>query len=472
MIKGVANIKSKIFLTVFLVYLFYIAPGYLSANTYRYLDLTKAIVDDHTFAIDKYYKNTCDYGEYKGHNYIGAAPGLSLMAIPIYIISKPFLKIIPNLIYQDLEFSILNLIFSIFLTLIPSAVMATLLYGILLEFDLKEKDRLLIVFGFAFGTITFFYSTVFMAHIMGTFMLFSAFYITFKYKFIAEKKYLSFLAGILLGAAVLIDYILIIGSAFIACYYFFDFRKNKIANYGSFILGGLLIAPIYMFYHYRCFGNPFAMATTYSRMIGAHPISAPDPKIMYQLLFGSYRGLFLYMPITLLSVYGIFAFFRHSEKRFMREMILISIFSLSLFLIISGYRGAWEGGATFGPRYFIYFIPFSMIPIVYAFKTLNRKMIFWIIILSVYINWCGVQYGEAQSPFTYSSLFLFKGLNSNLAQWLHKIVFTYTSHFKSLITYLSPLVGFVILLVIIYFIWEKEIEEQLRLHLVNKHQRQ
>ena len=47
------NTKVKIFLTVLLVYLFYIAPGYLRSNTTRYIDLTKAIVDDKTFNIDE-----------------------------------------------------------------------------------------------------------------------------------------------------------------------------------------------------------------------------------------------------------------------------------------------------------------------------------------------------------------------------------------------------------------------------------
>lgn len=70
--KVLRNNKFKVFFTVFLVYLFHITPAYLNANTNRSIDLAKAIVDDNTFIIDKYHKNTIDVSFYKGHYYAGA----------------------------------------------------------------------------------------------------------------------------------------------------------------------------------------------------------------------------------------------------------------------------------------------------------------------------------------------------------------------------------------------------------------
>lgn len=447
------NVKFKIFLTVFLVYLFYIAPGYITANTNRYIDLTKSIVDDATFNIDKYYKNTRDWGAYKGHFYLGASPGLGLAAIPFYAALKPLLKIVPLSFSQNFEFEILNLFFIFFLALLPGVMIALLLYDILKDFDLTRRERLTIVFGASFGTILFYYSTRFMAHAMGAFILFSAFYILFKHRNSTMKRHLFFMTGILLGAAPLVDYLLAVGSALLLIYYFMKFRKNKIIKHLLLLAGIFFMAAIYAYYHYKCFDNPFAMATTYSQMIGPKAISWPRPKIMFELAFGVYRGIFMYMPVTLLSVYGIFVFFKNPEKKFIAEMVLILSFSLAVFLIISGFS-AWDGGGDFGPRYFTCFIPFLMIPIAFVYKKIDYKVIFSIATLSIFINWCGVQYGDADNVFTNIGLFILMGLNSNFAEWAYKLANIYFRKFN-VITHFSPFTGFAGILFVLYLIWRK-----------------
>src|SRR3989338_7074450 len=134
----VKGIRSRVFITLLLLYLFYIAPDYVTANTNRYIILAKVIVDNKTFAIDKYYvaernivSHTRDWGCYNKHFYVGAAPGLGLMAVPIYIAMKPLARFMPPAIYEDLEFNILNLGFTFFLVLLPGAMIAVLLYDIL-----------------------------------------------------------------------------------------------------------------------------------------------------------------------------------------------------------------------------------------------------------------------------------------------------------------------------------------------------
>ena len=452
--RALRSNKVKIFLTVLLVYSFYIAPDYITATTNRYIDLTKAIVDDKTFNIDKYYGNTRDWSFYKGHYYTGAAPGLSLMAVPIYIALKPLFKLIPKVIYQDLEFNILNLFFSFFLAVLPGALIAVLLYDLLHEFNLKEKEKILITFISSFGTILFYYSTRFTAHITAVFMLFSAFYILFKFKN-KPRKYLFFLAGICLGLAVLSEYTLAVGAVLILAYSFINFKKDKILHYLLLISGSLLIAPVYMFYHYKCFDNPFALATAYSQMVGPVSLCLPPPRIMYDLSFGTYRGLFTYMPVTLISLYGILTFFRKPDKRYLFEMIFISLFSLLIFFTIPICASKfWPIGGDFGPRYFICFIPFLMIPMVFAFKKLSYKIVFYIACFSVFINWCGVQYGDADNAFINIGLFVFRGLNSNLAEWIYKLTNVYIRKLN-IITHFSPLIGFLILSGIIYMIWRK-----------------
>lgn len=460
--KALRNNKVKIFLTVLLVYLFYISPAYLTANTNRYIALAKVVIDEKTFTIDSYSWCTRDRASYNGHCYVAAAPGLGLTAVPVYIGLKPFLHFLSDDFYKDEGFSILNLFFSFFFAVLPGAIIAVLLYNLLQTLNLKEKERMLIVFASSFGTLLFFYSTKFMAHTMGAFTLFSAFYMLFISRDVPEKKYLYFLTGICLGMAVLLDYILIIGSAIFLLYAISNFKKTRILNYIFLILGSSLVALLYMYYHYKCFGNPFKGAFAYGYMYSPGSVCLTEPKVIYELTFGTYRGMFMYMPILLVAVYGIYAFFRKPERKFLKEMIFISLFSFSVFLMICGYR-AWDAGGAFGQRYFVCFIPFLMIPVAFAYRRISFRVIFWIVAISIFINWCGVQYGDADSVFTNIGLFVFRGLNSNLAEWAYRLTTTYIRPLN-VITHFSPLVGFIALLGIIYLIWKTELDKLAQLY--------
>lgn len=448
------SMKAKIFFTVFFIYLFYVAPGYITSGTLRYIDLTKSIVENKVFNIDGYYKNTRDQAFFNGHYYIGAAPGMSLAAVPIYAIIRPLLTSLPAAFYKGLELYILNIFFTFFLSLLPGVIMAVLLYDLLKNFDLRENERILTVFGFSLGTIIFYYSTRLMAHVFGAFTLFAAFYIFFKLKHAKEGAgiFLYLLAGVFLTASVLIDYILLIGAVLIFSYALLNFKKEKTLGYLMLMLGMAMPACVYAYYHQACFNNPFAMAGTYSQMIGPGSIKLPNSRTAFELAFGLYRGLFVYMPVILLSAYGIFTFFRNPDKRFFKEVIIICLFSISMFLVIAGYAN-WDGGGDFGPRYFIPILPFLMIPIAFVFKKLKWELIFWITAVSVFINWCGVQYGDADNVFTDILLFLFMGLNSGISTWLYNVTSEYIHPFN-VVTHFSPFVGFVLLAFIIYLIWK------------------
>ena len=450
--------RIRIFITVLLIYSFYIAPAYLTANTNRYMLLTKSIVDDNTFNIDKDYLHTRDRSFHNEHYYISCAPGLSFMAVPIYLGIKPLLKLIPDANitgFGELNFNILNFFFTFFLSVIPGALLSVLFYDLLSEFKLKEKERMLMTFTLSFGTLIFFYSTKFMAHTISALALFSSFYIFFKLKNKPKSNLSYFLAGLCLGLAVLLEYVLFVLFGIILLYALSNFKTTKLKNYISLGFGILFVMLIYMYYHYVCFDNPFSGGFAHSYMYASKPFSIPSIKLIYEMSIGTYRGMFTYMPILLVSLYGIYAFFRSFNPKYLKEIIFISVSSLVIFLLISGYI-AWDAGGSFGQRYFICILPFLMIPIAFAFKRLNYKIIAALAGLSVFINWCGVQYGDADSVFTNIGLFVFGGVNSNLAEWAYTLTNQYVRELNVL-TRFSPFIGLVGLLAVIYLIWKKDI---------------
>jgi len=462
------SVKVKIFLTVFLVYLFYIAPNYIAANTYRYVMLARAVADDGTFNIDKEADNTRDRSSYGEHYYIGAAPGLGLTAVPLYMVLKPVIGAMPGVVYRDHGTSVLNLFFTFFFSLLPGALIAVLLYEVLQQFELDDNDRILIVLASAFGTILFYYSTKFTAHTMGAFLLFSAFHIFFisRYRPVPPRSY--FIAGLCLGSAVLFEYTLAIASGLLAIYSMINIRKVKLSHYLLLGSGISLMALAFMSYHYACFENPFALATTYSRMVGPIPFAFPQPKIIFELTFGTYRGIFMYMPVLLAGAYGLFVFYRKPIKEYIPEVILISLICPAIFMAVALFcNKVWPWGGDFGPRFFICFVPFLMIPAAFARKALGYRILFWISAVSIFINWCGVQYGDADSVFTDIGLFIFMGLNSNLAEWAYGIT-NGCIRKLNVITHFSPLLLFVALLAVIYIIWKDEIDGRIRFHFCKK----
>lgn len=425
--------KSKLFLTLFLVYLFYLSPNYRSAHTERYIALTKAIVDNHTFLTGP---ATPDYAIYKGRYYIGAAPALAFLSVPIYIALRP-VKSLP--FYPNFEGEILRFFFILFLPFACGIAIALLLYDILGGFDVEEKGKILITLASSFGTILFIYSTRYATHTISAFALFSAFYILFR-----DKRRLYLLGGLCAGIAVLSEYTLIIPVFLIIIYGFWKRRKML-----SFLTGLFLMSLLYMYYHYACFENPFMPATTYNWMIGPHSWSLPRIDVLFDFTFGTYRGLFSYMPVTLLSVYGLCRFFIRQDRRFVKEMALILTLSLTILICAVSYVSFAKNkgdaqGADFGPRYLIASIPFLMIPLAFV----SYKAIFWVALASVFINWCGVQYGDVSHVHSHITTFLARGLNSSWCEFIYRI-----AHPDGPYSSYSPFMPFIILLGIVYMIW-------------------
>jgi hypothetical protein len=74
--------QLPLFLLVFGVYAYFYQAGGWNQNS-RF-DLTRAIVEHHTIAIDAFADNTGDKAQREGHWFSDKAPGLSLLAVPPY----------------------------------------------------------------------------------------------------------------------------------------------------------------------------------------------------------------------------------------------------------------------------------------------------------------------------------------------------------------------------------------------------
>jgi hypothetical protein len=98
----------------------------------------------------------------------------------------------------------------------------------------------------------------------------------------------------------------------------------------------------------------------YSTPLGGYSAASSDitwryvPKGAAGLLLSPNRGLFIFMPITLLGIIGLLRSFRRLREEPLLPMLAIA--ATLHFLLISGYP-LWQGGWAFGPRYLVDVLP-------------------------------------------------------------------------------------------------------------------
>jgi hypothetical protein len=345
------------------VYVYFI-NGFNSVNEGSHFALTIAIVEEGSFRINKYifWTGWTDYSEYppgSRNYYSDKAPGLSFLGIPFYLLGK----FVAYGIFGQYEFVFIRGTLASFMVLCSSiltALSVVVIFELCKLFEISEKTSLLTALSYAFGTITFVYGITFFAHGSSAFLLVSAAYLTVHY-FQNERKDNTtvFLAGLALGYSVCLDYSNILALPPFLLFYAYkrEFKKSLL-----FLVPYLACLGILAWYHYAIFGSPFTTPYLYQGFYGEmqsfNAFSYPIHLGLWNLLFGTYRGLFYLSPFLLFAVYGFVLFFRRNPQE---AMWFASIFLLMLFFY-SKYT-LWHGGGAYGPRFLLGVIPFIVVPI-------------------------------------------------------------------------------------------------------------
>lgn len=472
--------EFKIFLTIWIVYIFFISEFGGNWMADHMVAGSLAIVNDHSFIVDNYVPDGCkqmgcDLAFYNGHFYSGFAPGASIIPVPIMFIFKPLFNMLPKSFmgYSKVKLgSILaNILATIFVSSLLSALLSVILYRFSKYFTNNKKTRLLIVFTFAFGTLFFSYSTEYAARIVGTFFSFSAFYLLFKSKHEGVRNSYIFFAGLLGGLAVFTEYTQAIVVVFLFIY-LLTFLRNKKIFY--FILGGAIMALILMACHYAMFDNPFS--TSYAHRAGMDKavmapgfygsVLPPNPYVIWALSFGFEKGIIWFVPISILSFLGLFLILRNRSHKYFTEMIIIILLFLAFFIYNSSIVLGWQANCAFGPRHFTASMPFLMIPLIFAYDKIKFKLSIIFAACSTFINSLPVLYGQTVLWRSFEGV----GCNSKNAIFKEYIPLIFqrglTNYTLNLIKYkvydlpvysinLIALCGLFILGLIIWFIWKR-----------------
>ena len=321
-------------LLTFATYAYFHAGGGWNQNSQ--FDLTRAIVERHTFAIDAYARNTGDVSTRGGHVYTNKSPGLSIVGAIPYAILYAFEKD-PD---DPITLAVNQYICTILIVALLGALVPAILYRIGRQRGLSATWSAAVAISVALATQLLPYATFFNVAVpSGALML------------VALTTERRALGGFAAGLATLMNYVcgpavLLIGLV----------RPRKIAFFSG-------AAPPLIFlaiYQKICFGSFFrtSIADTDARFRSARGafgfFEGPSVEAFYGITISPYRGLFYFAPVLITAIGGFILWYRSREVRGMLAAILgIS----SVFFLVNVSFNGWEGGFGIGARYLVPLIP-------------------------------------------------------------------------------------------------------------------
>ncbi len=439
------TVEFKLFLTAFIVYVFYLQMygGSCMANSNS--ALTAAIVNEGRLEVDTYYRASCDLAYYNGHYYSGLAPGISFIAAPLYAAGQFALEPLPESVidyaYEKIDGygknlpkdfygnekrisyyfpalakkdAVQHLIISTFIlptltTALFSAISVALLYLILQYFTNDNKKKIIIALLYGFGTLLFPLSTEFFQRELAIAFSLASFLILLKikHKEIDAKKSV-FGAGLLAGFSIWFDYYHAVLLGLFGLYLIYILNKGskkimsifefkKIGLLLKFGIGALIPLILLMGYHYIAFDNPFTTPykyrTTVDYEINLGKIPFPSTATIIRIF-----EFFIYSPIVIFGIYGLFIALRKKDANYPEAwgtlifFILTFIYATSLAILYQSFMPSSH------KRYMLPAVPYLMIFLSYALngiKSKNQgkvtKVIMAVGLVSFLFNWSAAQ---------------------------------------------------------------------------------
>ncbi|HEY5984218.1 MAG TPA: hypothetical protein VIU38_12175 [Anaerolineales bacterium] len=244
--------------------------------------------------------------------------------------------------------------------LVASAIVAfaaVLMYLVARQFG-SRASSLLIAFIFAFGTSM--WSTASRAlwqHGPSVLLALVALYLTLA---VPGRAWSIFTAGLVLAFAYLVRPTNSLSFAFFGLYYLLNQRRR----FWAFLLGGLVVLVPYVAANLAAYGNIFP---PYSYQLFER---LATPPVFAEALAGTLvspnRGLFIFTPVFLFSVYGAVLAVRDSGL-VQQNLNLYLLAIVTAHWITTSLFEDWGGAWSIGPRYFVDIIPylvFLLLPVI------------------------------------------------------------------------------------------------------------
>lgn len=185
-----------------------------------------------------------------------------------------------------------------------------------------------------------------------------------------KKNWIFYLAIVFAGLLTLIRIVDVVLVIPVIIYVLYKNLKNRAFLLKSFAIG-VFILLLWFLYNYISYKSPFSVGYT----AGGASSGFGFTLSIFNLLFSDSRGLFIWSPITLLSLVGLINYSKSVKQR-----IIFFILPIGLLFLIYNFWINWWGGYSVGQRFFIVLAPLFAIGLANFYTTFKNKKFIKIII--------------------------------------------------------------------------------------------
>jgi hypothetical protein len=345
--KNDRRIAEWLGLITFVTYAYFFAGGGWNQNAT--FDLTRAIVERHTFAIDAYAGNTGDVSFSGGHVYANKAPALAWLAAipyaPLYAFEQARGADAGNAQLLTINAYLCSLV----CVALPGALIPAMLFLYARRRGFDARWSALVPLAAAFATQLLPYSSILMVHVPSAALLLFA--------FTSPRRAL---AGFAAALAVAMNYLC---APALLVFALIGPKKTWL----RYAAGAIVPIAALIAYQRICFGGFFttSVAATDPRFLtrGAAlgVMQRPSLSVLYAITLSPYRGFFFFAPVLFVALFGFRAWWR-SERA---ACVAATIVTLTFFAFNISFNG-WEGGFGIGGRYLVPVIPLLAIALLHV----------------------------------------------------------------------------------------------------------
>jgi hypothetical protein len=300
-------------------------------------------------------QGTGDWARYQDNYYSNKAPGASILGAILYFFLFHGQRAFGIDPMQPLWVALNEYFMNLFVSVLWTALGAVVFFRFLQQrYQFSPTDALLTTLVLGLCTLIFPFDGMFWGHTTAAAMILIGYYHL-------EQSRRSGLAGLMLGLAVVVEYLAVISLAVAAAYLLvLPGRRTQVAR---FVAAAAPSIAALLVYHQICFGSFFTTAASLSdtlrrieegRTLAFGQFGAFQADVFWNLLFSLRRGIFIYMPVLVFAVLGAFHLLRKGDAAWMAVCvlnILLYVGAISCYVF-------WDGGWSSGARYLIVALPF------------------------------------------------------------------------------------------------------------------
>ena len=315
-----------------------------------------SLVEDGDATIDEFAPLTIDKARFGDHYYLDKAPGMTLMALPAVAFADWWTGGRSAAVSKSPDAPDMARFLRLRLRLavatgpaVLTAIAAALLFDLALAVTGSAGGALVGALSFALGTPVWGWSTTVFGHAPVAALFVIALWALQRGR---SARWFA-LAGAALGWAVVVEYQAVLAGSVLALFGVARAwpQPQRWAWLGAAFAGGLVALLPLVGYNLVAFGTPFRLG--YQGVVGfdgmnrgLFGLSWPSVAVLWQILFGTERGLMWVAPALLLAPLGLVALGERCTALAWAAGAAVVV----VLLVNAGYV-YWDGGNSTGPRH-------------------------------------------------------------------------------------------------------------------------